>query len=72
MVLPKEVYLYQKVMTENTLIICSTFNMAVNLTFMAWLVVVLYMLIADESILFPVAVKHIFALSIYNKILKLF
>ncbi len=35
-------------------------NRAVNLAlFMAWLIVVLHMLIAEEAILFPVTVKHI-------------
>ncbi len=35
--------------------------MAVKLIFMAWLNVVLDILINDEDILFPVAVKYIFA-----------
>ncbi len=45
---------------------------AIHLTFVAWLIMVLHMLIAEETILFPVAVKHIFVLNKYNNILRFF
>ncbi len=38
--------------------------MGVDLTFMSWLIVVLHMFIPDEAILFPVAVKDIFAYNV--------
>ncbi len=38
-------------------------NKELNLTFMAWFIIVLYMLIAEETILFAIVVKPSFDLN---------